>query len=121
SEADAQSKRKIRKIFKNSEIVNNHYTGFALYRQNDLKPVYELDANKPSIPASNTKIFTLYTALRTFGDSIPGLKYISKGDSLIFWGTGDPSFLHPDLKSTRVYDFLKNSGKQLFYSHNNAG
>lgn len=82
--------------------------------------LFELDANKPAIPASNTKIITLYTALNMLGDSIPGLRYITKGDSLIFWGTGDPSMLHPDLKSTKVYDFLKNSDKKLFYSHSNA-
>ena len=118
--ANAQSKRKIEKIFKASEIVNNHYTGFALYDPAKNKMVYELDANKPAIPASNTKLITLYTALNMLGDSIPGLRYITKGDSLIFWGTGDPSMLHPDLKSTKVYDFLKNSGKKLFYSHSNA-
>jgi len=28
--------------------------------------------------------------------------------------------MHPDLKSTKVYDFLKNSNKKLFYSHSNA-
>ena len=82
--------------------------------------VYELDANKPAIPASNTKIITLFTALNMLGDSIPGLRYITQGDSLIFWGTGDPSMMHPDLKSTKVYDFLKNSNKKLFYSHSNA-
>ncbi len=119
-QVNAQSKRKIERIFKASEIVNNHYTGFALYDPAKDKMVYELDANKPAIPASNTKIITLYTALNMLGDSIPGLRYISKGDSLIFWGTGDPSMLHPDLKSTRVYDFLKNSDKKLFYSHSNA-
>ena len=119
-DAGAQTKRKISKIFKASEIVNNHYTGFALYDPVKEKMIYELDANKPAIPASNTKLITLYTALNMLGDSIPGLRYITKGDSLIFWGTGDPSMLHPDLKSTKVYDFLKNSGKKLFYSHSNA-
>lgn len=119
-QVNAQSKKKIEKIFKASEIVNNHYTGFALYDAVKEKMVYELDANKPAIPASNTKIITLYTALNMLGDSIPGLRYITRGDSLIFWGTGDPSMLHPDLKSTKVYDFLKNSDKKLFYSHSNA-
>ncbi len=117
----AQSRRKIEKIFKASAIVNNHYTGFALFDPVKNKMLYELDANKPAIPASNTKIITLYTALNMLGDSIPGLRYITRGDSLIFWGTGDPSMLHPDLKSTKVYDFLKSSNKQLFYSHSNAG
>lgn len=119
-QVSAQSKRKIGKIFKASEIVNNHYTGFALYDAKKDRMIYELDANKPAIPASNTKIITLYTALNMLGDSIPGLRYIVKGDSLVFWGTGDPSMLHPDLKSTKVYDFLKNSDKKLFYSHSNA-
>ncbi len=120
--ADAQrlTSRKVAKVFNNSEVLQGHYTGFALYNQENDKQVYELNANKPAIPASNTKLFTLYTALRMLGDSIPGLRYISKGDSLIFWGTGDPSMLHPDLKSTRVFDFLKNSDKKLFYSHNNS-
>jgi len=121
SEAQKLNKRKVAKVFASSEILQNHYTGFSLYDLKTMKPVFELDANKPAIPASNTKLFTLYTALNMLGDSIPGLRYVSKGDSLIFWGTGDPSFLHPDLKSTRVYDFLKNSGKKLFYSHSNSG
>ncbi|MFA6944962.1 MAG: D-alanyl-D-alanine carboxypeptidase [Pedobacter sp.] len=118
--AQKLSKRKVAKVFKSSEILQNHYTGFSLYDLKTMKPVYELEANKPAIPASNTKLFTLYTALSMLGDSIPGLRYVSKGDSLIFWGTGYPTFLHPDLKSTRVYDFLKNSGKRLFYSHSNS-
>ena len=121
TEAQKLTKRKVAKVFKSSEILQNHYTGFSLYDLKAMKPVYELEANKPAIPASNTKLFTLYTAVRMLGDSIPGLRYLTKGDSLIFWGTGDPSFLHPDLKSRRVYDFLKNSGKKLYYSHNNAG
>jgi D-alanyl-D-alanine carboxypeptidase/D-alanyl-D-alanine-endopeptidase (penicillin-binding protein 4) len=44
------------------------------------------------------------------------LKYVIHHDSLIFWGTGDPSFLHTGLKATKGYDFLKNSNKKLFFS-----
>lgn len=116
--ADGQrlTERKIKRVFDNSEIVNDHYTGFVLYDQRTDKVIYELNSNKPSVPASNTKLFTLYTALRMLGDSIPGLRYIVKGDSLIFWGTGDPSLFHPDLKSAKVFNFLKNSPQKLFYS-----
>jgi D-alanyl-D-alanine carboxypeptidase/D-alanyl-D-alanine-endopeptidase (penicillin-binding protein 4) len=53
------------------------------------------------------------------GDSVPALKYMIRNDSLIFWGTGDPSFLHSDLKGTNGYTFLKNSGKKLFFSPGN--
>jgi D-alanyl-D-alanine carboxypeptidase/D-alanyl-D-alanine-endopeptidase (penicillin-binding protein 4) len=53
------------------------------------------------------------------GDSIPALRYQTRGDSLIFWGTGDPSFLHSDLKGVNGFNFLKGSNKQLFYSPGN--
>ncbi|MGX5688682.1 D-alanyl-D-alanine carboxypeptidase/D-alanyl-D-alanine-endopeptidase [Arcticibacter tournemirensis] len=113
------SARKIRKLVEKSEILKDHFTGFALYDQDKNKMIYELNADKHFIPASNTKLFTFYTALNMIGDSIPGLRYVHKGDSLIFWGTGDPSLLHTYLKSTRVYEFLKNSPEKVFYAPEN--
>lgn len=116
--ANAQTirKRKIKKLFKHSQIVNDHFTGFALYDMDKQKMVFEFNDDKYYTPASNTKLFTFYTCLRMLGDSIPALRYVTQGDSLIFWGTGDPSFLQSDLKATRGLDFLKNSNKQLYFS-----
>ena len=91
-------KRKIRKLFKHSAIVNDHFTGFALYDIDSKKMIYELNSDKYFTPASNTKLFTFYTCLKMLGDSIPALKYVNRNDSLIFWGTGDPAFLHTGLK-----------------------
>jgi D-alanyl-D-alanine carboxypeptidase/D-alanyl-D-alanine-endopeptidase (penicillin-binding protein 4) len=109
-------KRKIRKLFKHSAILNDHFTGFALYDLDDKKMIYELNADKYFIPASNTKLFTFYTCLKMLGDSIPALKYVIHNDSLIFWGTGDPSFLHSDMKGMKAFNFLKNSNKKLFFA-----
>jgi D-alanyl-D-alanine carboxypeptidase/D-alanyl-D-alanine-endopeptidase (penicillin-binding protein 4) len=109
-------KRKIRKLFKHSLIVKDHFTGFALYDMDAKKTIYELNADKYFTPASNTKLFTFYTCLKMLGDSIPALKYIIRHDSLIFWGTGDPSFLHSSLKGVNGFNLLKNSDKKLFFS-----
>lgn len=109
-------KRKIKKIFKHSIIVNDHFTGFALYDMDAKKMIYELNSDKYFTPASNTKLFTFYTCLKMLGDSIPALKYTTRNDSLIFWGTGDPAFLHTDLKGIKGFDLLKNSAKKLFFS-----
>jgi len=109
-------KRKIRKLFKHSSIVKDHFTGFALYDMDANKMIYELDADKYFTPASNTKLFTFYTCLKMLGDSIPALKYTIRHDSLIFWGTGDPSFLHTGLKGLKGFNLLKNSDKRLFFS-----
>lgn len=108
----------IKKSVKKSEVFEKGFTGFALYDPDKEKMIYSQFADRYFIPASNTKLFTFYVANKILGDSVNGLNYIIQGDSLIFWGTGDPSFLHPDIESTKAYDFLADSEKQLFYANN---
>ena len=102
--------------FSNSTVLPRHYYGFSLYDLDSNKFVYGVRDNQHFTPASNTKVFTLFSSLVNIKDSIPGIRYIEKGDSLIFWGTGDPTFLHPKLDTRIVYNFLKNTNKKLFYS-----
>ncbi len=109
-------KRKIRKLFRHSAIVKDHFTGFALYDMDQKRMIYQLNADKYFTPASNTKLFTFYTCLKMLGDSIPAMRYTVHHDSLIFWGTGDPSFLHTGLKAIKGFNFLKNQDKKLFFS-----
>jgi D-alanyl-D-alanine carboxypeptidase/D-alanyl-D-alanine-endopeptidase (penicillin-binding protein 4) len=111
--------RKIKKLIEKSELLNEHFTGFALFDQEKDKMIFEQNASKHFVPASNTKMYTFYTALNILGDSIPALKYITKGDSLIFWGTGDPTLAYSNFKSNKVLDFLKASNKKLFFVSNN--
>ena len=110
----------VNEFIEESEIFNNSFTGFALYDPEEKKMIYEYDADKYFTPASNTKIFTLYASLEILRDSIPALKYIIKNDSLIFWGTGDPSFLHPKLTDNQqVISFLQSRKEKLFFSSSN--
>lgn len=108
--------RSIKKEFSKSKITNQYQVGFAIYDLNNKQTIFEKDADKYYTPASNTKLFTYFAGLKVAPDSIPSLRYIEQGDSLIFWGTGDPSFLHTELKGNNAYKFLKNTKKQLFYS-----
>jgi len=110
----------VKEFIEGSEVFDKSFTGFALYDPATKKMLFEQDADKYFTPASNTKILTLYTATQILGDSIPALKYIVQGDSLIFWGTGDPSFLNPNLpKNNQVISFLKNRKEKLFFSPHN--
>ena len=103
-----------------SPIFSKSFTGFALYDPQRKTMLYEQYADKYFTPASNTKIFTFYTTLKVLGDSIPALKYYLKEDSLIFWGTGDPSLFHPHLTpSSAVINFLKSRPEQLFFCPDN--
>jgi D-alanyl-D-alanine carboxypeptidase/D-alanyl-D-alanine-endopeptidase (penicillin-binding protein 4) len=107
-------------LIEESPVFSNIFTGFALYDPDENLFLYEKDIQKYFTPASNTKLFTFYTALQVLGDSIPALRYVISGDTLVFWGTGNPLFLHPELpQDTTVFNFLKRQSKQLFFSPHN--
>lgn len=108
--------RQVSQQFKHAAMLKKYQVGFALYDMQSSQMIFQKDAEKYFVPASNTKLFTFYAGLKTCPDSIPSLRYIEKGDSLIFWGTGDPSLLHSVLKGTKAIDFLKKTDKELFFA-----
>lgn len=109
--------KKVAKEFKTSDMLKKYQVGFALYDFEGKEMIFQKDADKYFTPASNTKLFTFYAGLKIAPDSIPSLRYIEKGDSLIFWGTGDPSLLHTAVKGTKAIEFLKNTNKKLFFAN----
>lgn len=93
------------------------HTGFMLYDPSTEKILFEYKSGHYFTPASNTKVFTLYTGLQLLGDSVPALKYQMRGDSLLFWGMGDPSFLYKNVfQNNRTFSFLSDSSRNLFFS-----
>lgn len=102
--------------FESAPAFDPGFSGLVVYDPQEKKILYSHNGDKYFTPASNTKLFTFYTGLMTLGDSVPALKYTVKNDSLIFWGTGDPSFLHEQLPDSDVYEFLKNREEELFYA-----
>lgn len=82
------------------------------------KTLYAQNETLHFIPASNTKLFTFYVSRKILGEYVNGLNYLFEGDSLIFWGSGDPSFLHPDFHSNTAYDFLKTHKGDLLFANN---
>lgn len=113
------SMKSVSRQLKESPVFAQNHTGFALYDISEKKTLLEHNAERYFTPASNTKLFTFYASLKTLGDSIPALHYQVSGDSLIVWGTGDPSFLNPDLPKSNVYDFLKNRTEKIYFSNDN--
>lgn len=112
----AQDTAILKQVFEQSPVLKDYFFGFSLYDLDQNRFLIGIDEGKYFTPASNTKVFTLFASLKHIGDSIPGIHYVERGDSLIFWGTGDPTFLHSKLDSHRVYNFLKNTSKKLYYA-----
>ncbi len=91
----------------NPETFGNHFSGIMIYDPISGDTVYQDNSEKYFTPASNTKIFTLYTSLLLLAKDIPVIKYCNVNDTLFLEGTGNPSLLHPFLKDSSVIRFLK--------------
>ena len=108
--------RRITRELRTKPVYANHIVGVALYDPATGKHLIQHNADRPFTPASNTKLFTFYAGLLTLPDSLPALRYVVRPDSLIFWGTGNPLLLHPDLPDTAALAFLRNRPERLFFS-----
>ncbi len=114
------SKKSLTKTFRETENKFQDHTGFVLYDLDKKKTVFEYNGAAYFTPASNTKIFTFYTCLNILGDSVPALRYVEQNDSLIFWGTGDPSLLYKNVfQNNRVVEFLKSASLPIYFSPSN--
>ena len=115
------SSRNFRHAVNESPVFGQSFTGFAIYDTERKEMMYEYQADKYYTPASNTKVFTLFASLMLLGDTIPALAYQQRGDTLFFTGTGDPTFLHPDIAhidtsyNQSVYRFLRAHSGPLVY------
>jgi serine-type D-Ala-D-Ala carboxypeptidase/endopeptidase (penicillin-binding protein 4) len=108
------------KEVKKAELDLKEHAGFALYDLSAKKYLIDYKSDKYFTPASNTKIFTFYSSLQMLGDSATSLKYIQRGDSLIFWGMGDASFLYQNtFDNGRTLNFLQTVPGKLFFSASN--
>ena len=110
--------QKVTEAIDTSSVLSSCFTGLVIYDLEENKMIYSRNASKYFVPASTVKLFTLYACLKTLGDSIPALRYIENDTSLTFWGTGDPTLIHPFFPDSKVIPFLKSKAenKKLFYS-----
>lgn len=95
----------------NTSFYDNQFTGIYIYDVKANKVVYNYNGDKYFTPASNTKIFTLFTGLTMLPDSIPAFKYSVNQDTLTIQGTGDPSFLHNYFKDSTALKMAEKYAK----------
>ena len=101
-------------LLKDSSTTNAHI-GISIYDPATGKYLYNYQGDKYFIPASNTKLFTCYAAMKYLGDSLTGILYDDTDPDFKLIGNADPTFLHPDFKNQPVFDFIKNlvTAKQI--------
>ena len=109
--------QKLSMMLGTSSVLSSGFTGLVLYDLDEKKVIFRRNESRYFVPASNTKLFTLYACLRILGDSIPALRYVETDTSFTFWGTGDPTLLHPYFSESKTLSFLKSKSKtkKLYY------
>ncbi|RTL52714.1 MAG: hypothetical protein EKK39_06370 [Sphingobacteriales bacterium] len=81
--------------------------------------LFQYQADKYFIPASNMKLLTCYAAMQYLGDSLTALRYVDKGYGTIeVEPNGDPTFLISDFANQPVYQFLKQQKNILITTTN---
>lgn len=113
------TEKTVRKSLNELESNFNNHSGFVLYDPETGEYLIDYQGDTYFTPASNTKILTFYTSLKVLPDSLTGLEYTIRNDSLIFWGTGDPSLLYDELPDSHVFEFLSNQGDTLYLARRN--
>lgn len=93
--------------------------GICLFDPNDSRYLYNLQGDKYFIPASNTKLFSLYAGLKHLGDSLVGMRYQLTDTALFIQPTGDPTLLHPGFPDQPVIRFLQNAHRNLYLTQGN--
>ena len=109
----------LQSIFDTTAVFKKGVTGFILMDAPSGQFIYGRNQDNYFTPASNTKILTLAVCLRALGDTLAGIEYVNGNNTLIFRGTGDPTFLHPQFEYWQpAYQFLTSrpAGKGLSYT-----
>ncbi len=102
-----------------TDVLKSGFTGLVIYDLDAKELVCNYNADKYFVAASNTKLFTLYTCLKTLKDSIPALRYLETDSTFTFWGTADPTLMHPYFADGKVIDFLlsKSATKKIILAN----
>jgi len=101
-----QLAKKLTRTFDTS-FYDNQFTGLLIYNPATKDTVVSYNADRYFTPASNTKISTLFTALKMLPNKIPAFKYAIEKDTITLLGTGNPAFLHTFFNDSTALQMAK--------------
>jgi D-alanyl-D-alanine carboxypeptidase/D-alanyl-D-alanine-endopeptidase (penicillin-binding protein 4) len=104
--------------FGTQSFFAGHLTGFMLYDLESKQVVFEKNSHLYQIPASTAKLLTLYAGLTILKDSTQTLRYLSSGDTLKVWGSGDPSWKYKNFEQPEFQKIIGNHAMVQFSDAN---
>ncbi len=103
----------------NTIAFKNSFHGLCVYDMENKKYLYRNNDEKYFTPASTTKLFTLFAAVKLLPKKVPALYYTLRKDSLIFWGAADGSLLYDNFTDSTAIKFLRGRKEKLYFSASN--
>lgn len=97
---------KLESALGDQSFFSKHLSGFELYDLDSQTVVFERNSEQRFIPASTTKLFTLFAGVSILNDSTQTLRYTTQGDTIRIWGAGDPSWGYKELYQPEFKKFL---------------
>ena len=107
------------KLLIEDPAIANAHIGISVYDPSTNRYWYGYQSDKYFTPASNTKIFSCYAAMKYLGDSLIAFQFAENDTALFIIPSGDPTFLHPDYKSQPAVQFLQKTKKNIYITDNN--
>jgi D-alanyl-D-alanine carboxypeptidase/D-alanyl-D-alanine-endopeptidase (penicillin-binding protein 4) len=100
-------------LIKDSSLAEAH-VGIAVQDNETGKLLYQYQSDKRFTPASNTKIYSCYTAMKYLPAKLPAAILTDLDTAILITPTGDPSFLHPDFTTHPFFEKLRSINKPIY-------
>ncbi len=88
------------------DSLQGAHLGVMVYDPAEKKVIAGYNHHKYFVPASNTKLMSLYAGLKYLPDTLIGLKYLDAGDTVYAYPTGDPTLLMDEFDKHPVAEWL---------------
>lgn len=95
--------------------LQSAHVGISIYNPAKNEYLYNYQAEKYFVPASNTKLPTCYAAMKFLGDSTLSFRFLENDTAVFVRPAGDPSFMHRDYATQPAIDWLKSIRKSIYF------
>lgn len=103
-------------LLSDSAISTGHI-GISIYEPATNKYWYNHNASKYFIPASNTKLYTLYAGMKYLGDSLVAARIsVDEKNKLLVFPSGDPTFLNSEFSNQPLFEKMKKFKEIYLYT-----
>lgn len=101
-----QIDKQAKQLLLDDAAIRQGHIGISIFDPSTGKYLYNHNADKYFIPASNTKLFSWYAGMKYLGDSLVGMRVFNNDGNLYLFPTGDPTFVDKKFSYQPVISYL---------------